>query len=736
MKRFILLLACILTISTIGAEQQARRKKVAVVLSGGGAKGVAHIGVLKVLEKAGIPVDIITGTSMGSIVGGLYAIGYNAHSLDSLVRNQDWSYVITDRENLKNQSLSDRKKQNTYFISTNVTKTKRNKLAGGLITGKNISELFNKLCVGYTDSLNFSRDLPIPFACVATNIINYEEYDFHSGRLPQAMRASMAIPAVFSPVRLDGKVLVDGGLRNNFPVDIAREMGADIVIGVSVNDHPMGYDDVWGTMSVVNQIVNMNCKNKFDENKEATDLYLYVDPDGYTAASFSATAIDTLIRRGEDEAMRHWDEIMALKKRIGISSKYKPTILHPLNPKVMTMKQKIDSCVFVDMTPQDERFLRQKFHLDKLDSINATLEQQITTSVRVDLFYQTAECQLEPTKEGQVLRIVAGQRKRSRFHAGARYDTEEYAAVQLGLDVPMKTSTPMNTDLTLRLGKRLMARGELTIHPLNFTRPTLRCTYYRNDIDIYSEGDRDYNILYNQFQAELTPINLNLRHFNLRMGVRWDYMHYRNKLGSESSTLIALKNEHFYSYRAQLDYNSEDNWYFPTRGARFKAEYAYLTDNFAKLNGKPGVSDVNANWRISFTMGSRFTLQPMLYGRILLGTNVPLVLGNTIGGEWFGHYLEQQMPFAGIGNMEYVDNQFVAAQLQAQQRIGSNHYVMLRIGGGQQAHQLKDLLDRQTLLGTQLAYYYRTLLGPAGATMGYSNHTRQLYFYLNLGFEF
>ena len=169
MKRLILLLACILTIGTISAEQQARRKKVAVVLSGGGAKGVAHIGVLKVLEQAGIPIDIITGTSMGSIVGGLYAIGYNAHSLDSLVRNQDWSYVITDRENLKNQSLSDRKKQNTYFISTNVTRTKRNKLAGGLITGKNISELFNKLCVGYTDSLNFSRDLPIPFACVATS---------------------------------------------------------------------------------------------------------------------------------------------------------------------------------------------------------------------------------------------------------------------------------------------------------------------------------------------------------------------------------------------------------------------------------------------------------------------------------------------------------------------------------------------------------------------------------------
>ena len=736
MKRIIFLLACLLTISSVNAEQQSHRKKVAVVLSGGGAKGVAHIGVLKVLEKAGIPVDIITGTSMGSIVGGLYAIGYNAHSLDSLVRNQDWTYVITDRENLKNQSLSDREKQNTYFISTNTTVVRRNKNAGGLITGKNISELFNKLCVGYTDSLDFSRDLPIPFACVATDIINYEEYDFHSGRLPQAMRASMAIPAVFSPVRLDDKVLVDGGLRNNYPVDIAREMGADIVIGVSVSDHPMGYDDVWGTMSVLNQIINMNCKNKFDENKDNTDLYLYVDPEGYTAASFSPNAIDTLIQRGEDEAMRHWDEIVALKKRIGIDDNFKPTILHPLSPRVMTMKQKIDSCAFVDMTPQDERFLKQKFHLDRLDSIDATLEQQITTSIRVDLFYQTAECQLEPTKDGQVLRIIAGHRRRSRFHAGARYDNEEYAAVQLGLDVPMKSAIPINTDFTMRLGKRLMARGELTIHPLSFTRPTLRCTFYRNDIDIYADGDRDYNIRYNQFQAELTPINLNLRHFNLQMGVRWDHLHYRNKLGSESSIQLTLKNEHFYSYRALLNYNSEDNWYFPTRGARFKAEYAYLTDNFAKLDGKPGVSDVNANWRISFTMGSRFTLQPMFYGRILLGDNVPLVMGNTIGGEWFGHYVEQQMPFAGIGNMEYVDHQFVAAQLQAQQRIGTNHFVMLRMAGGQQAHHLKSLLENKTLLGTQLAYYYRTLLGPAGATMGYSNQTKQLYFYLNLGFEF
>ena len=197
MKRILLMtIVAVLMSGTISAQQDSitsdhngGRKKVAVVLSGGGAKGMAHIGVLKVLEKAGIPVDIVTGTSMGSIIGGLYSIGYNASALDSMVRMQDWSYVITDKEDLRRQSLNDRRKQNTYFFTTGMTIGKRDMNAGGIIKGKNLAELFQQLCTGYTDSLDFTKDLRIPFACVATNIIDNSEVDFHSGRLPQAMRA-------------------------------------------------------------------------------------------------------------------------------------------------------------------------------------------------------------------------------------------------------------------------------------------------------------------------------------------------------------------------------------------------------------------------------------------------------------------------------------------------------------------------------------------------------------------
>lgn len=734
----------ILTIMTVGSlhvqaqtdNTAVNRKRVAVVLSGGGAKGMAHIGVLKVLEKAGIPVDIITGTSMGSIIGGLYAIGYNANSLDSMVRQQDWSYVITDRERLHRQNLSDRKKQNTYLFSTGLSFGQRDPNAGGIIKGKNLAELFMQLCTGYTDSLDFTHDLRIPFACVATNIIDNTEVDFHSGRLPQAMRASMAIPAAFSPVRMGDKVLVDGGLKNNYPADIARQMGADIIIGVTVQGAPKEADDIGGTMSILSQIIDVNCKNKYEENLAITDLHLQVDTKGYGSASFSHAAIDTLIRRGEELAMNHWDDIIALKKRIGVDESFRPIILQPLRPRVMTEKHRVVSYSFENMTPQAERFLRQKFHLQKNDSIDAKLEQELTTCMRVDLFYQTAECRLVPEGDGVRVILSAGNRKSVQLHAGVRYDTEENAAVQLGLDIPLKTSIPVNTDFTLRLGKRLMARGEIVVHPRSFTRPTLSFTFHRNDVDVYMDGDLDYNIRYNQLQAEFLPISFSLQHFNFQIGIRWDHMHYRNKLGSDEARRVTLENEHFYSYRARAEYNSEDSWYFPTRGSRFNAEYAYLTDNFTKLDGETGMSEVKANWRTSFTIGSRFTLQPMFYGRLLFGNSIPPVFGNAVGGDWFSHYVEQQMPFAGIGNIEYVSHQFVAAQLQAQQRIGNNHYVLLRISAAQQADKLKQLFDHRTLLGIQGAYYYNTMFGPVGATLGYSNRTKKAYFYINLGHEF
>lgn len=676
-KRLMAVGALLLTMVTAGAQtvtdsmSSDRRPRVGVVLSGGGAKGMAHIGVLKVLEKAGIPVDIVTGTSMGSIVGGLYATGYSAAQLDSIVRAQDWTNLLADRTELREQSLASRKKQNTYLLTKRFTMGKRDMSDMGLLQGRNISQLFEQL-VG-RDSIDFNT-LTIPFACVATDIVDNTEYDFHSGRLAQAMRASMAIPAAFSPVRLGDHVLVDGGLRNNYPADLAREMGADIIIGVSVQGEGKTADDLGSTGSIIGQIVDVNCKNKYDDNWAMTDVRIRVNVKGYSTVSFTPAAIDTLIRRGEEEAMRHWEEILAVKQQTGA-----PSVLKP----------------------------------------HKSMMPEVTT---------------EPDKSNDASAAV-----------GVRFDSEERVAMQGNLNVPFNAKTPTDLDLTLRLGKRIMGRAELIVHRHEdssqmYSKLISRVAYlFRHDeINIYNKGDKSFNVTYNQHVGELTLLDFSIRNFNFDLSARFDYYDFRNLLIDHQANYsgIDIGDDHYISYHARVTYTSEDSWQFPTCGAALRAQYAYYTDNFADLNNRAGLSDVSASWRINISLSSRFTLQPMAYGRLLFGAERPIYLSNAIGGEWFGRYTDQQMPFAGIGHLEHTDPHFLAVQMQGQQLIGSNNYITLRIAAAQHAQRLSEITDHHTMLGLQVAYAYNTPFGPLGASIGYSNHTKKLNFFVNLGFEF
>ena len=734
---WIVLLACLMAVTHVCAQYspQPKRKKVAVVLSGGGAKGVAHIGALKVIEEAGIPIDIITGTSMGSIVGGLYSIGYRADVLDSIVRAQDWNTLLLDREDLSLQRIAEREKQNTYMLSTGITLKKNKGLSatGGIIKGKNLHSLFERLTSGYSDSIDFNT-LPIPFACVATDMVTFTEYVFHSGVLPQAMRASMAIPAVFTPVRIGGMVLVDGGMRNNYPADVAREMGADIIIGVAVPDEDKTAEDLGSTTSILKRIVDYNTKNKYDENVSITDVYIPVNTHNYSAASFNSAAIDTLINRGEEAARGHWDELVALRERIG---NYKPK---PQTPVVLLSPDsvKITSVEFVDVSPIDEKYIRAKFHLRANDRLTSRQAELVTTAMRVDLFYQEPSFHLSKTDDGMKAVFTGGQKKASQLNLGVRFDTEEMVAMQVNADIPMRRALMTDVDLTLRLGMRIMARLDVAFYPGHLMRPTLSYIFHRDEINIYEKGEKDYNFSYNQHAAELAVLNFNVRNFTISGGIRWDYYHFPHVLkGKDSETSKkTFDDDHFFSYYGRLDYNSENDWYFPARGSKLHAQYVYYTDDFAGLKGKAGMHDVSGMWRKSFTMGERFTLQPMLYGRMLFGSERPGILGNMIGGEWFGHKLAWQMPFAGVNYLEHVDPYLVAMQMQAQQRLGKNNYVLLRMAAAQQADDLENLLDRSTLLGSSLSYYYNTMFGPLGASVGYSNKTKEPYFYINLGFVF
>ena len=650
------------------AKSQNGRPKVAVVLSGGGAKGVAHIGALKVIEEAGIPIDMVCGTSMGALIGALYSMGYTTDFLDSLVRSQDWTYLLSDRTNPDALSLRQREEQNTYAVIRGLGGEHPQR--GGLIRGRNLNMLFHRLCAGYTDSISFDS-LPIPFACIATDIVSNKEVVFHSGHLIRAMRASMAIPGVFTPVRMGDMVLLDGGLRNNYPADVAREMGADIVIGISVQDLMSSSEDINDVGAVMGQLISINSRNKFTDNIKLSDIFIHVDVEGYSAASFTNASIDTLLRRGEEATRSLWDQLIALRKKNHIDSvAARPNIKVP--------------------TPEDDNGM--------------------------------------PTWTPTTIPIAS---------AGFRFDSEEMGALQLGFKMPLHASIPLGVAGSVRLGKRFIVQGSASMltHHIGFN-PTLALTFRNNDLDIYTAGTRTYNVRYRQYTVDLTPLDLRLRRFDVRAGLRWDYFDYYGQLLSADGSTPHMEDDKYISYYVIADLNNENNWYFPSRGTRLHTSFFYRTSDFLSYDGGIGIADLAAHWRVNIPVSEHWTLQPMLYGRLLLHEEPPLAFVNVIGGEWFGHTIEQQMPFAGLGRAELAERHLASAQMQLQCNLFKKHYLVLRIAGAYEADDLSQFNTEGLIFGAQAGYSLNTIIGPIDARIGYTSLSRSPYFFINIGHIF
>ena len=650
---------------TIKAQE---RPVVAVVLSGGGAKGVAHIGALKVIEEAGIPIDIICGTSMGALVGGLYSIGYSPLELDSIVRAQDWGMLLSDRIDPDLLNLKQREEQNTYALIRGLASDRP--MVGGLIRGRNLMMLFRQLCAGYLDSISFDS-LPVRYACVATDLVTNGEIDFHGGSLTRAMRASMAIPGVFTPVRLGDMVLVDGGLTNNYPADLARAMGADIIIGVNVQNAPRTADDISGAGAVMNQIIDINSRNKYEENAAISDVFIKVDVTGYSAASFTPSAIDSLLSRGEWEARKHTDELRALKQRCG-SRGPKAREKHP-----------------------------------------ALAEQQ--------------QQQAKPALEAASIVGIPIAR------VGFRFDSEEMGTLQLGASLPLHLKgTPVQIDALMRLGYQFKAAAALTLYPNGFTSPQIGYTFRRNNFDIYSEGRRTYNFLYFHHQLDITPLNSVWGRWAIKAGIRWDYFDYFGHVMTADTAapdvIRNLADENHILLRATAVHNSENHWYFPTTGIRARLAYSFIA---------PGnISDIAAHWRINFPVASNLAFQTMVYGRMLFGNEVPLAYRNTLGAEWFGGYVEQQMPFDGMHHIEYVSPYFLAARVQAQYSPASNHYFQVRVSLAVTSEDPNGPEVAGRIFGMSACYFYNTFFGPAGITLGSNTTVRRPVLYVTLGHKF
>ena len=287
------------------SQDSLKRPKIGLVLTGGGAKGFAHIGVLKVLEKTGVKIDYIGGTSMGAVVGGLYATGYNAEQIDSIFRNTNFDELLKDYTPRANKSFYEKRNDELYAITLPFKKLS---IGVPIALSKGIYNynLLHKLTHPVRHIRDFSK-LPIPFLCIATDIETGEQQILKTGSLPQALLASSAFPTLFSPVEINGKMLIDGGVSNNYPIDEVRKMGADIIIGVDVQDGLKTRDSLKEATQILLQISNLQMIKGMQGKISKTDIYIKPDISGYSVISFDEE--NEIIKKGEDAALKVVDKL-------------------------------------------------------------------------------------------------------------------------------------------------------------------------------------------------------------------------------------------------------------------------------------------------------------------------------------------------------------------------------------------------------------------------------------------
>lgn len=296
-----------------GAQESAPRQplRVGVVLSGGGAKGVAHVGALKVLEEAGIRIDYIGGTSMGAIIGGLYAAGWPAAALDSILRANNLGRILQDETTRAYQPFFEKQYGEKYALSLSF-KDYKVALPQAFSNGQTAFDFMSELTDRVSGIDDFSR-LPIPFLCIGTDATNGQQVMMESGCLPCAMRASGSLPGILAPVEVDGRLIADGGVVNNFPAKEVREKGMDFIIGITVEAGLYKKEQLQSIEKIIEQVGSYQMEARSREQRQYCDIVIRPDIDGYGVTSFDAT--DTLLLRGEQAARRFWDQLADIARR-------------------------------------------------------------------------------------------------------------------------------------------------------------------------------------------------------------------------------------------------------------------------------------------------------------------------------------------------------------------------------------------------------------------------------------
>lgn len=749
MKQLVFIVCLLLAFQSFGQKDSlviphGKNLKVGLVLSGGGAKGLAHIGVLKQIERAGIKIDYIGGTSMGAIIGGLYAAGYNADQLDSLFTSVNFDRLIQDELPRSSQSFYEKQNAEKYAITLPFNNFKIS-FPSALSKGQNMYNLFTQLTQHVKDVKDFSK-LPIPFFCIATDAETGLPVILDHGSLPQAIAASGALPSLFSPVIVDGQILIDGGVTNNYPVEELRSRGANFIIGVDVQDGLRSRDELKSAPEMLIQINNYRTIQAMGKKIKQTDIYIQPDISGFSVVDFDRGS--AIIGGGEkkaEEFLPEFIKVAAAQKSIYI----KPPLEDKLGDSLY-----IKSVNITGNTYYTRSYILGKLRLNAPSGLTYKQYFKGINNLSATGNFQRINHRLEPYDNGDYhlnLNVVESDIT-TYVRAGIHYD-DLYKSAALG-NITKKRLLFKNdvASLDLALGDNI--RYALDYYSDNgfylsfglkssFTQFSKRvdARFVEEFAEVPLETFNNLTINYKDFTNQFYIQTLFEKQFSFDLGVE------QKLLTTETENIrqediedqkFYFEDSNYFSVYGKLRLDTFDDKYFPTEGFYFNGDFHLYLFSSDYNNNFNSFSVGRATFKYATHFSDKLSMLAGVEGGFKIGGEATNAFDFFLGG-WGNNYVNNLIPFHGYDFFSTTGDGLVKATLTFDYRfLGKSH---VNAGAnianlGTKLFSSGNWFSSPDYTGYFVGYGLETFLGPLQTKVSYSPETSHVFWNFSLGFWF
>lgn len=739
--QLIILCVFVFNISNLHAQKE-EQPKVGLVLSGGGAKGFAHIGALKVIDSLGIKIDYVAGTSMGAIIGSLYATGYSGKQLEELFNIIDFNELINDEFPRSSKPFYERENAEKYAVSLPFDNFKIN-LPSGLSRGQNVYNLLYQLMIPVSEIRDF-EELPIPFFCIATNIETGESVVMDKGSLPEAVTASGALPSLFQPVTIDDTIYLDGGVTNNFPVEELRAKGMDIIIGVDVQDALKDRESLKSAPEILVQINNFRTINAMKSKVSLTDIYIKPDITNFSVISFDEGR--DIIANGEAAARENMMQLIEVKNQQNAP---------PTRPILQIQDSLKINAINIS---GNERYTRSyllgklKFKNDEYISYS-DFKEGINNLIATNNF-ETFRYRLEPSKsnsgynlEGDIRESEASTFLKLGVHYDGLYKSAALANITkkrllfnndiASLDVILGDNSRFNFDYFIDKGFYLSIGIKSRFNQFNKNVNPLLALEESSPL---LSGLNKIDVELTDFTNQIYVQTIFRRDFALRLGAE----HKRLKITSETiidddqEDEFTFDNTDYFSVFGNLVFDDYDNPYFPKSGFYFNGDFHfYLNASDFNVDFEQ-FSIAKADIGYAFSFSDRVALKTETSGGFKIGDNSTTALGFGLGG-YGNNFINNFHSFYGYDYLELSGDSFVKATFTLDYEIFKKHHILLAANYANiedRIFETGEWFTSPDYSGYAIGYSLETFLGPLEGKYTYSPDTGRSYWFFNLGFWF